>query len=284
MSRDQSPKELIAELNALSRAAARLVEPYGRSVASSDRTHHAATLFILVARFLDAAAHYAGAFGSRPIPAEPVATLVRGLLEACEALHYRYLDRVSREESELRRLVGEFHHDREEGEFRRLLGLPRGDVASDLGRRARFVAEARLADNELFATLSVEAQENVRGGSKATRKKMLPTRCLPFGWSENEREAVYKLLSNFAHSTTWGEYGAAIRATDQQGSEAALRIGVQLGAWTVDEYCRRRTKLAKRLSATDRKMLKALGHRDTPKELRRLWMPPALASTVDDAG
>lgn len=271
MTANRTSQQLITDLRGLSTAAFALVEPHGRSVASTTRAWHAATLFIIVARYLDATAHYAAAFETvELVPTEPLATLVRGLMEACDALYYVYLDKVSDAEAELRRVVGDLHHDREESEFRRLLGLPKGDVSSNIGLRARLFAEQHLQDNSVFVALSEGQQREIRA-ARGKRSGLLRSRTLPFAWTKDETDAVYKFLSNFAHSTTWSQYGAALRATDHHGTKAALLIANHVGAWTLARYGRRRSKLAKRLSAEQRRLVNAVEKRDALKELRQMW-------------
>lgn len=264
--------QLVAELGELSNIAFELTEPHGRSVASSSRTWQAATNFIVVARYVNAAWHYSAAFAdAEQIPTEPLTTLVRGLWEACDALHYAYLDKTSEAEAELRRIVGALHHDREESDFRRLLGLRRGDVMSNAGLRARFFAEQHLENNTVFKALSEAEQLQIRAAHRA-RSKLLPARTLLFGWTESEADAVYKFLSNFAHSTTWSEYGAAIRGTDHRGTQSTLLVANHIGAWTIEHYCRRRSKLATRLTVTQRRLLAAAKQRETLNELRQVWV------------
>lgn len=274
----RSLQDLIAELSGLSVAAFALVEPHGRNVASTNRTWHAATLFIIVARYLDASAHYAAAFEkAEHIPTEPLATLVRGLMEACDALHYVYLDKVSAAEAELRRIVGDLHHHREESDFRRLLGLPQGDVSSNIGLRARFFAEQHLPDNAVFRALTEGQQREIRVARRA-RSGLLPPRTLPFDWTGDETDAVYKFLSNFAHSTTWSQHGAALRATDRRGTKSALLIANHVGAWTIARYCRRRSKLATRLTSAQHALVRALNQREALKELVQAWTPAPFTS------
>ena len=141
------------------------------------------------------------------------------------------------------------------------------------GLRARFFAEQDLVENAVFTKLPHDAQQCIRDGWQATRKKLLPPRSTPFGWTTDESEAIYKFLSNFAHSTTWSERGASVRATDNLGARSALLIGLHLGAWTVSKYCRRRSKLAKRLTVAQRHVLKTLNERETLKELFQAWEP-----------
>lgn len=281
MTANRTSQQLIADLRGLSVAAFALVEPHDRSVASTNRTWHAATLFIIVARYLDATAHYAAAFETvEQVPTEPLATLVRGLMEACDALHYAYLDKVSDAEVELRRIVGDLHHDREESDFRRLLGLPQGDVMSNIGLRARFFAEQHLPDNSIFSALSEGQQREIRAARRA-RSGLLPRHTIPFGWTGDETDAVYKFLSNFAHSTTWSHHGAALRATDRHGTRAALLIANHVGAWTIARYCRRRTKLATRLNANQRRLVQTIERCETLREIAELWdakpFPPSKA-------
>ena len=271
MTTSRTLEELVSGLSGLSVAASALVETRGRSVASTDRTWHAATLFIIVARYLDAVALYATNFKTvQHIPTEPLATLVRGFMEACDALYYAYLDRISDAEAELRRAVGGLHHDREESDFRRLLGLPRGDISSNIGLRAGLFAEQHLKDNPIFGKLSEGQRREIRT-ARGKRSSHLPCRTLPFAWTKNETDAVYKFLSNFAHSTTWSHYGAAIRATDHHGTKAALLIANHVGAWTIARYCQRRAKLATRLNADQRRLVQAVEKRDALEELKQMW-------------
>lgn len=271
----RAASQLVAELGELSNLASELVEPYGRSVAASSRTWAAATHFIVVARYVNAASHYSVAFpNAQHIPTEPLTTLVRGLWEACDALHYAYLEKTSEAEAELRRIVGALHHDHEEGDFRRLLGLQRGDVMSNDGLRARFFAEQQLENNMVFNALSEAEQLQIRGGHRARRK--LPGPPSLFGWTRDETAAVFKFLSNFAHSTTWSAYGAAIRATDQRGTTSALLVANHIGAWTIEHYRRRRSKLATRLTVAQRRLLTALNQRETLGELRQVWEPESV--------
>lgn len=141
---------------------------------------------------------------------------------------------------------------------------------SNRGLRARLFAEQDLPDNAVFNTFSEAQQRDLRAGNRA-RSRLLPRRTLPFGWTRDETDAVYKFLSNFAHSTTWSEYGAAIRATDEVGTASALLVAAHVGAWTIERYCRRRSKLAKRLSPVQRRQVQALTERETLKALSRVW-------------
>ena len=270
---DRTTEELVRQLTELSAFGFELVEPHRRNVASSWHTWRAATLFIVVVRYIDAVAHYAAAFSSeRQIPTEPLATLVRGLMEASDALHYAYFDRMASEERELRRLVGALHHAREEREFRQLITVGEGDWMSNFGGLGGFIAEREIGDNAAFKRLS-EAQQCELRSARRHRSGILPRHTLPFGWSKEELEAAYKFLSNFAHSTMWSEYGAAIRATDKLGTQSALLFATHIAAWTIERYCRRRAKLAKRLSDAQRARLRAFSRHQTMKELRILWKP-----------
>jgi hypothetical protein len=280
--KNRTSQHLVTDLRGLATAAFALVEPHGRSVASSNKTWHAATLFIIVARYLDAAACYATAFEkAQHIPTEPFTTLVRALMEACDGLHYAYLDKVSDAELELRRVVGDIHHDREDAEFRRLLRLPRGDFMSNIGLRSRYLAEQLLPDNPVFGALSEGQQRDIRAGRRA-RSNLLPRVELPFGWTSDETTAVYKFLSNFAHSTSWSHYGAELRATDRLGTKSALLIANHIGAWTLARYCRRRTRLAARLTGAQRVHVRAVNERDGLRELIQIWGEPSPMSLGDD--
>ena len=126
------------------------------------------------------------------------ASLARNLIETYLTLFYLTIERVDRDELELRKLLWSYH---ETSEKIKMLEAAIPDSTNIIHLKAsRKIDEDRISSNVAFAKISAAKQKNLLQKDQCKTKSNTEI-CKSAGISEKYFRSIFKYLSNFTHSS-----------------------------------------------------------------------------------
>ncbi len=189
-----------------------------------------------------------------------LATLTRSLMESCELFHYFCMDKISDEEWWFRRSIFWVHMAKEEEKVIDSLGLDRLDnsrakVYDVIGSMGRLY----LLRNEIFNGLSEKYQRSILEGKKPRDLLKSPYVTNPLGLDKKERDGIYRLLSNCAHSTAYGLRVTSgyhpISVDARYIINISILCSIYFLSFSIESYLKKRWRIAKEVSNEDRKFV-----------------------------